>query len=123
MNYNLISISIIAVLFIVIFASGYRLKQTEKPYNTITFNVHKLIGLAVIAALIVKSYNIYQISEYNLIQWFSIIVNGILFLTVVISGGLLSIEKTMPEGLKMWHLIISYLTLISTIITIYVTSV
>jgi len=109
MDYNLISISVIAVLFIVIFASGYRLNQTGKPYNTITFNIHKLIGLAVMAILIVKLYKMNQVSDIGWSEWITCTIAGLLFLSAIISGGVLSIDKQMPDIVIKIHRVNAYL--------------
>ena len=109
MDYNLISISVIAVLFIVIFASGYRLNQTGKPYNTITFNIHKLIGLAVIAILIVKLYKMNQVSDIGWSEWITCTIAGLLFLSAIVSGGVLSIDKQMPDIVIKIHRVNAYL--------------
>ena len=119
MDNTLIQLTVIALLFIIIFASGYRLNKTEKPYNTITFNIHKLIGLAVIAYLIVKIYNINRVSDLSLVEWIICVITGILFIVAIVSGGLLSIEKSVSEAIKKMHKAISFLTVLSTALTLY----
>ena len=109
MDFKLISISVIVVLFIAIFASGYRLKQTGKPYNTITFNIHKLIGLAVMAILIVKLYKMNQVSDIGWSEWITCTIAGLLFLSAIISGGVLSIDKQMPDIVIKIHRVNAYL--------------
>ena len=109
MDYNLISISVIVVLFIAIFASGYRLNQTGKPYNTITFNIHKLIGLAVMAILIVKLYKMNQVSDIGWSEWITCTIAGLFFLSAIVSGGVLRIDKQMPDIVIKIHRVNAYL--------------
>lgn len=119
MDNIVISIAIISVLFVIIFVSGYRLNKTAKPYNTITFNIHKLIGLAVIAVIIVNIYSINQISDLGFTEWISCIIGGLLFLSAVVSGGMLSIDKQMLKTISMIHKIISYLIILTIAIIYY----
>jgi len=114
-----IQLSVIALLFILTIVSGYRLNRTGKPYNTITFNIHKLIGLAVIAVLVVQMYNTNQISKLSLAEWISSLITGSIFLIAILSGGILSIEKSMPDAMNKIHKIVAYLAIFLTAFTLY----
>ncbi|MBN1408853.1 MAG: hypothetical protein JW956_13735 [Calditrichaceae bacterium] len=119
MDNFLIQFLVITLLFIIVFVSGYRLNRTGKPYNTITFNIHKLIGLAVIAVLVVQMYNTNQISKLSLAEWISSLITGSIFLIAILSGGILSIEKSMPDAMNKIHKIVAYLAIFLTAFTLY----
>jgi hypothetical protein len=116
---NILQVIGTVIFFIIIYISGYRLKRTGKPYNSITFNIHKLISLAVIAFLIVKIYNINQVSEITLAEWVIIIITGFLFIIAIVSGGLRSIDKSASEVIPIIHKVTSFLTVFATAVLLY----
>ena len=106
-------------MFIIIFTSGYRLKQKGKPYNIFNFNIHKFLALAVLAFIIVTIYKSNNTSALNITEFLLCIITGLLFLFAIISGGLLNIEKTMPASITIIHKLTPYLIILSTAITLY----
>jgi len=119
MDNLLVQIVVITLLFVIVFVSGYRLTRTGKPYSTIIFNIHKLISLAVIAVLVVQMYNTYQISKLGFVEWTCSLFTGSILIIAIISGGILSIEKSMPDVIKKIHKLVAYLALLLTAFTLY----
>lgn len=95
------------------------MKRSGKPYNTIIYNIHKLVGLAALVFLIITIYNIDQVDGLNAVEILICIVAGLFFLIVIISGGLASIRKTIPTVISILHKVSSYLTVLSVIVVLY----
>jgi hypothetical protein len=119
MNTYISRIVSMSLFFIFIFLSGYWLSRSGKPYPMIIFTLHKLISLGALIFLSAMVYKIYQTTPLPTVQVIVIVVTGICFLIMMITGGLLSIEKSMPAVIHKTHQITPYLTLISVSLTLY----
>ena len=51
------------VLFILTLAFGVWLSRSGKPYNTLIFNIHKLIALAAVVVTAIQTFNALKIGE------------------------------------------------------------
>jgi hypothetical protein len=112
-------VPVATLCLLIILASGFLLRRAGKPYNGITFNIHKLVGLGVGVFLIVTLYNLNQAAGLSTPQWIAIIVTGLLFLTLAASGGLLSTDKPAPLVVEKLHQIVPFVTLASTAAMLY----
>jgi hypothetical protein len=111
---------LISVLFFIfIFIFGYWLNRTGKPYSTGLLNLHKLIGLAAGVFLGVSVYRMANASPVNTLDTVAIVVTVLFFLSLVITGGLLSIDKPMPQVVSLIHKSVPYLTVASTGVRIH----
>ena len=79
------------LFFLFILLSGLWVSRSGKPYNSLIFNIHKLIGLAAGIYLICTVYLTNQATSLKAAQWTSIVITVLLFLVTVAAGGLLSI--------------------------------
>jgi len=107
------------IFFSFIFLSGFWLSSTGKPYSTLIFTIHKLIGLALGVFMGMTVYRIHQTASLNLVQVLMIIVTILLFIATVSAGGALSIDKSMPLAVSYLHKGLPFLAVISTGITLY----
>lgn len=107
------------IFFLFIFLSGFWLSRSRKPYHTIIFNIHKLIGLATGIFLIITVYRVHQVSPLESISIVTIVVTVLLFIMTVVAGGLLSIAKPMPGAVKTVHHLLPYIITLSTAATLY----
>jgi len=107
------------LLFVLIFLSGLWVSGSGKPYNTLPFSIHKLVGLAAGVFLAVIVYKTHQVAPIGLIQIAAIVVTVLLFVGTVAAGALLSIDKPMPAVVLKLHQIIPVLTVLSTAGTLY----
>jgi hypothetical protein len=107
------------LFFLLIFLSGFWLRRSGKPYNTIIFSIHKIIGLTAGVYLIMTVYQIHQPASLNPVEITAIIVSVLFFSGTVAAGGLLSIDKPMPAAISMMHKLSPYLTVLSTMVTLY----
>ena len=89
--------------FILIFLSGFRLRHSVKPYRAIPLNIHKLIGLATGILLAVTVYQLRRATPYVPVDTTTILVTGLLFVSTIITGGLVSIDKPMPAIISRVH--------------------
>lgn len=107
------------MFFLFIFLSGFWLSRTGKPYSTLTFTIHKLIGLAMGIFLIISVHQIHQAASLSPVQIGAIVITVLLFVVTVAAGGLLSIEKPVPLAFSLLHKGLPHLAVLSTGGTLY----
>lgn len=107
-------------LFVSTLLSGFWLSHSGKPYNSGIFSIHKLIALATIIIIGVSVYNLYKGLD---LQVFIIVVvialTGLIFLALIVTGGLLSLNVPLGGMALKIHQIAPLLGLVSSAITIY----
>jgi len=107
------------LFYLLIFLSGYRLSRSGKPYNVIVLTVHKLLSVAAVVfliAILIRSDRAAALGASELVAG---LVTGLFFLSLIVTGALLSGGAQMPTLVSKLHQIAPYLTLISTVITLY----
>lgn len=109
----------VSLFFFVIFLFGIWLSRSGKPYNGLILNIHKLIALAAGVFLAMIIYQINQVAKLKTTELIASVVTGLLFLVTGISGGLASIDKPMPMVILTMHQILPFLTVLSTVVTLY----
>lgn len=119
MNVNLLRILITGLLFLFIYATGFFLSRTGKPYSGILLTFHKLISLAAIVFLTVTIYRINRMGRLSLIELLAVVVSGIFFLSTIVFGGLLSAERPTPGAVSILHTVTAILTVLSTAVAFY----
>ena len=107
------------VFFVAIFLSGYWLSRSEKPYNVVILTIHKLIAVAAFVSLAVIMIQSNRRATLGTIELAAGVITGLFFLSLIVTGGLLSSEGQMPAVVSMLHKIAPYLTLISSATTLY----
>ena len=116
------------LFFAFVFLFGYILNRTGKPYNSLIFNFHKLIGLALGVFLIVTVYQAFQRAPFSPIQILSLVITVGIFVILVAAGGLLAIEaggdlkNISPAWLAVIsaiHKVLPYLAVLATAGTLY----
>ena len=120
---------LISILFFAfVFLFGFILSGTGKPYNSLIFNFHKLIGLAMGIFLIVTVYQAPYFGPLRPIQILSLVITVGIFVILVAAGGLLSIEaggdlksisQTTLAVISAIHKVLPYLALLATAGTLY----
>ena len=112
----------IAILFIIHFILGYVLTRSGKPYSTALLTIHKLAALAALVLIVLAALQIYREAGLDNLAIAAVMITVILFVTTILTGGALSAAiqpLTIVAGI---HKIFPYLTLISTVVTIYLFS-
>ncbi|HSB00144.1 MAG TPA: hypothetical protein VLE49_05805 [Anaerolineales bacterium] len=109
----------IGLFFLLIFASGYWLNHSGKPYGAILFNLHKLIGVGLFVFLIVRITQLNHTTPLSAVEWIACAVAALFFLATIVFGGLASVAKPMPAIVSLAHKLFPYLTVLSTVFSLY----
>lgn len=112
-------IFIAAVVFFMIFLTGFLLRRSGKPYPGLLFNIHKLIGLAAVVLLGITIYQLNQQNSLHKIEIAATIVAFLFFVATIITGGLTSLQNPRPKAISVAHKLLPYLTTLSSAITLY----
>lgn len=107
------------LFYLLIFASGFWLNHTGKPYNGIVFNIHKLTAVTAVVLFAITLYRIQRVVPLSTVELMATAVNGVFFLSLLVTGSLLSINQPMPEMVLKLHHGMSYFAVLSTVITLY----
>ena len=105
--------------FLLILPSGLWMSYSGKPYSMLVFNIHKLIGFGLFVFLTINVYWVNQATPLSFPQRTACIITGLFFLATMVTGGLVSISKVMPVGLSLSHKLLPYLTVLSTVVSLY----
>jgi len=107
--------------FLIMFLSGFRLNRTGKPYGTLIFTIHKLIGLGLGVLLFIMVKQAYQTSSLSPVEITAIAVAVLFFVATVTTGSLLSVpvSKPMPDIVSTLNKIFPYFTVLSTAAVLY----
>jgi hypothetical protein len=107
------------LLLALIFLSGFWMSALGKPYNTLPFTIHKLVGLAAGVFLAVIVYQTHQAAPLGLLKIAAIVVTVLFFVGTVAAGALLSIDEQVPTVVLRLHQVLPLLTVLSTAGTLY----
>ena len=119
---------IVGLFFLFIFLSGFWLSRSGKPYNSGIFNVHKLIGLAAGIFLIVTVSRLHKVEPFNPIQMTMLVITVLIFVCLVVAGGLLGVQAQgelgnaspfLLDAIGIIHKTFPYLAALSTAATLY----
>jgi len=128
MNTTLLKYIVTGLLLILIFASGFWLSRSGKPYSALIFNIHKLIALAAAGLLIVTIVRAGRVVPLRSIEIAGIVITALFFVGLVVAGGLLSVfdgggmanaSQAVQAGIKVVHHVLPYLAALSTIGSMY----
>ncbi len=120
MNAIVSKLAITGGLFLFTLLSGVWLSHSGRPLNVAIFTIHKLIALATVIAAGVTIYNLHKITEMRpIVEISAIIITGLLFLFLFITGALLSFDKPVSQAILAIHRITPFLAALSTAATLY----
>ena len=109
----------IGVLFILVIITGFYITREGKPYNSALFNTHKLIALAGTVLIGILIYKLQQGMELSLFVGTLLTIAGVMFLLLIVSGGLLNLEISFSKILKWIHRIVTGMAIIITTLLFY----
>jgi len=109
----------IGLFFLVIFASGYWLHHSGKPYGAVLFNIHKLIGFGLFVFLAVRAFQLDHTAPLSAVEWIACVVAALCFIATIVFGGLVSVDRTWPAFVPLLHKLLPYLTVLSTAGSLY----
>jgi hypothetical protein len=116
------------LFFLLIFLSGFWLSRSGKPYSSIIFNIHKLVGLAAGVFLIMTVYKTHQLAPLSPVEITAIVITVLIFVGTVAAGGLVSVDaagglesinQPIRAAISMMHKLLPYLAVLSTAATLY----
>lgn len=110
---------ITGILFLFLFAFGFILSRTGKPYSTLLFNVHKFIGLGLGVFLIVTFNQIHTAVPLSPAEIAVLVVTALLFAVTIVAGGLLDALESAPLAFTVLHHWLPYFTAVSTAVSLY----
>ncbi len=117
-----------SLFFVFVFLFGFWLSRSGKPYNSLIFNFHKLIGLAMGIFLSVTVYRVHKTVPFSPIEILAIASTVLIFIILVAAGGLLSIEaagdlenasQSKLGAIAAIHKVFPYLAVLATTGTLY----
>jgi len=119
MSASLTKVLIAAGCFALVVLSGFVLRGSEKPYNTLVFTAHKLITVGVLVFLAVTVYRTYQDGDLGALALAVSVLTGLLFIGTIITGGALSIERSVAPIFSTLHQILPFGTILGAAATLY----
>jgi hypothetical protein len=105
--------------FIFSLASGVWLSRLGKPLNILILTIHKLISVAAVILTGMAIYNLSRAVALNSFEFSAVIVSALLFMSLIITGALLSGGKPEKNVLLAVHKFTPLLTIICTSAAIF----
>jgi hypothetical protein len=105
--------------FVVIFLTGFGLRRMGRPFPSVILTAHKLIAVATVAFLAKTVLGMTKLAPLGQAEWIACFAAGAFFLLAIVSGSWLSAVKSMPARLRGLHLILPFLTMLSTAAFLY----
>lgn len=118
MNQLTTRIIITGVLLLFTLITGVWLSSLGRPMNGLLFNVHKLISLGAVVFLVIVVNQLRKEAGFSPIALGVSVITGLLFLSLFVSGALLSIEKTANPSILLVHRVAPLLAAAVTALTI-----
>lgn len=119
MSNSVSRIIVVGVLLVLTLVSGLWLSNSGKPYHSVIFNIHKLIALGAVSATAVTVYRLRTSVDIRMLVIGAIVITGMLFLALFVSGALLSIGKPDHVAILTVHRVAPLLAVLSTALTLY----
>jgi hypothetical protein len=107
------------LFFLLILPTGLWLRHSGKPYGTLLFTAHKLIGFGLFVFLAINVYRVNQATPLSALELTACMIAGLFFLATIVTGGLVSIDKAMPGFVSLSHKLLPYLTVLSTVASLF----
>jgi hypothetical protein len=98
---------------------GYFLTRSGKPYPVLLLTVHKLIPVAVVVFLITTLIRTNQETSLSVYLWITAVLTIVFYVSMFVTGALVSLKKEMPAFVYSLHHILSYCSLAATATTAY----
>ncbi len=101
-------------VFLIIILTGLWMNKSGKPYHLLVLTVHKLIATGF---LVLAVYTIYRLQQTTPLQFLEFLVcagMAAVFLSAIVTGGLLSTSRPMPSILSLLHKAFAYACVIIT---------
>jgi len=114
-----LKISGIIILFIGMIFSGVWLAKAGKPYDSTWFNIHKIVSLIAVVLAGIQAYSLCKASAHPQVVWVLMIITALLFLILLVSGGLMNTDTSVQQLLQLVHRISSGAAIILSVLVFY----
>jgi len=107
------------VFLVFIIVSGLLLSRAGRPLNILILTTHKLIAVAGFVLLVITLYRLHQAAPLTSLE---IAVSGVtilLFLVLIVTGGLLSTARLWPAFVLKIHQVVPTIVILSTAANLY----
>jgi hypothetical protein len=108
------------IIFLLTLAFGFWLSHSGKPYNSILFNIHKLIALATVVLTVIQLVKVLKVTQIQALFMVAMIVAGLCVVALFVSGALLSAGKLSYDVMLTIHRIAPILLTISLGLMVYI---
>jgi len=118
-----LKIIITTLLFVLSISFGIWLSRLGRPLNSVVFTFHKIISVSLIVFIVLTIYGLRGKTELRIQESTSVIITGLFVLVTFVSGALLSFEKLHSRTLRISHKVCSFVSAVSTFVSIYLLAV
>lgn len=112
-------IVITAILFVLIFITGFWVTRGGHPPQTLSLTVHKLLAVGAVVYLVMLLLRFSRISPFGTGLFVFCLGVGFLLLVTIATGGIISTPKTPPEIIQRIHHLLPYLVIAGTTLLFY----
>lgn len=105
--------------FVLALISGFVMSKLGRPLNSALFTIHKLIAVGTVILVGVGIRDLYKAVDVQALHPVIIVITGLFFLALVVSGALLSFDKLAVPPVLRVHQIAPLLSLVLATITVY----
>lgn len=111
------------VLFLLTLLSGFWVAHSGRPLNMVIVTIHKLISLATVVLTGITMINLLRaLGIRSLVDTGLTVLTGLIFLALLVSGGLLSMERPAPRFVLLIHQIAPWLAVAAAAASVYLLS-
>lgn len=118
MNITL-KLSGIILLFLGIIITGVVMAKSGRPYSPVLFNVHKFISLAAVVLGGIWVYQLLGNVPHGGLVITLIVLAVVFYVVLFVTGGMLNLDKSYHDILKIAHKVLSPAAIIVTIVLFY----
>ncbi len=99
--------------------TGFLLSRRGKPYNIVLSASHKLIAVAMLVYYIIIVVQANRLAAISSLELAASVITILFFVTLVVTGAILSAAKTTPRATQIIHRILPYLAILATAFSLY----
>lgn len=107
------------IAFLMTVGFGFWLSRAGKPYNSVLFNLHKLIALAAVVLTAVQVYGLLKTGQPQALLIVLLVLAGLAVVALFVSGALLSANKSAYHVLRLIHNVAPFVAVIGLGLAIY----
>ena len=118
-----IKIAFTGILIVLSIISGIWLHRKERPLNAIIFNMHKLISLAAIVLIVITVIAFNKNVDLRSTDFMLIALTALFLILLVVTGGILSLDKPVNFILLNIHRILTFFIVVSCLVTYFMLAI